>query len=181
MMIDLNIPIRAGVFRIFNTNTNTHIIIATKDIILYILNMMKAIEYTNRHIDPKFIQAFRNNQLTLECLEDAGKLGSLARNIRLTYHLNRFRKLGWSEYTHQRQGTRLSVVKRLIKQKDMGYKVFVMLKPSHTNSPKSFPTVGVFDDMKSADRFIEQYYPHKNIYVLTTALNELTRIFLSSN
>lgn len=180
MTIDLNIK-PCGVYRIYNDHSKTHIVIATKDIILYVLNMMKAIEYTNRNIDAEFVRDMKNGCLGLECLEETGKLSSVPRNVRLFYHLNRFRKLGWSEYTHQRQGTRLSVVKRLIKQKDMGYKVFVMLKPSHTNSPKSFLTVGVFDDMKSADRFIEQYYPHKNIYVLTTALNELTRIFLSSN
>lgn len=179
MKIDLSNIKPRGVYQL--KNGNKCLLVATKNIITYLLNLTYAIDFKARTVDPEFIKDFKDGKIELILLEDSGFKDSLSLNIRLYYWQEQLLKQGVTFYAHHKKGTNYNLVYRIIRQNKQLY-VHAMLKPSHTKSPSLFTTVGVFKSMEEAKAWgVEAYGDSGLIEKVVYANNDHTKNYFTRN
>ena len=175
MQINLSNIKRSGVFLIYHKTEKRGIVVATRNLITYLLQNVLAIDLNIRTLDKQYIQDFHHDNLDIKLLEDNGYKDTLSLNLRLTYWTRKLQSEGWNLYSHQKKGTNYEVVIKLI-QSNRQIKAHVMLKPGHTNSTKNFFTIGLFNTMAEAENWVQECYPNrKEVYNIMYASNDLSK------
>lgn len=170
MLLDLSKKYAKGVWCLEGPD-NTILLIATKNLVKYLVNLLYAIDVGDRNVDPQLVKDFRTGKVTLRLIEDCGFEDSMSLNMRLGVIQRNL--IGQKYYSNQKLGTKWSVVVKPIR---IGYRplVGVFLKPSNSASIGKLTVLGLFNTKVEAFEWKELYYTRPFVDRVVFAFNKAT-------
>lgn len=171
MLLDLSKSYTKGIWALQGPDGYIFLI-ATKNLVKYLTNVLYSIEVGDRNIDPLFVTHFKSGVMKLVLVEDCGFEDSMSLNMRLGVIQRNM--IGTKWYSHQKLGTKWTVVVKPIRIDRYPY-VGVFLKPSNSNAISNLTMVGLFNTKKDALEWKELYYPKIFVERVVFALNDSTQ------
>lgn len=156
---------------------NTILLIATKNLVKYLMNMLYAIDVGDRNIDPLLVEHFKSGKMQLKLIEDDGFEDSMSLNMRLGVVQRKI--IGARYYSNQKLGTTWSIVIKPIRI-EYRPKVGVFLKPSNSAKIDKLTLVGLFHNKQEAHDWKDQFYATPFVETVVYAYNLDTFTYYNS-
>lgn len=146
MLIDLSKNYPKGIWKISNGG-GVCLIVATKNIVSYLLSLVYNIDVGDRNIDPLFIKDLRESKLTLSLLEECNEGRQMG--VRLGWWL---RNTSESKYVHQKKGGDLKAIVKMVRVEYVPKFGVFLSGTSNTTM------VALFDSKLEAEDWKDEHY-----------------------